>query len=1079
MVGFHSGRKVFLAALVQLFSSFIAFFPFVPQRSTVANEVSTPTEQKGGDAGDRGSMSRKTFRTLGGGKAKGSKSRASALQFEHLESRLLFSATPVNLAVPLEAASPAAVHQAPALGLQGGSVPPLDVHWGTVVLAGADFSVGAYVTAQLNAELIGDGPANAALQWSQVSGPGHATFSNPAALNSTVQFDTAGSYVLNLTATIGAVTKSDQLMVSVTAANVINIDQAWLTAQGPGPYYLNQQGKTYVLQTDVATPGTAFAITAANVTFDLNGHKITYDNAAPITVPNGGFETGSGTSATGWDFTGSSNVAVAAGSFLNDEVYGGAKSLKFSDTTTSTHVVSTGTVTLLANTTYSLSAMFDYGGGNTTAGLRTNPGVVGYVSLVGTGGEPIRTVSFSGSNNRGIQLTEAYFTTDGTDETYHIQVGITGHSPSAYPFYIDDLKIQRTGCYGVAVGAWTGMPLGMYPDITQSGTATNAVVKNGTIVQGQDNGTWCHGIRMMGYSGATGHTISGLNITVGGADSSPIFYYQPTAANSKIFNNTLTSNVLTVTTRDHGDASMIFGAAGDIYNNVLTGGPTGGINTTFNGISNIYGNTISLKARYTNANAIAAGFGSQIHDNIINCGTGVYNSRGIDTWGNTGDLTKPTTRIYNNTIAVQGNAINQEYGGVTGFGVYGIQIESANNVEVYGNTVTAYGVAGEAGFAFRANSDTPGASGSLYVHDNSFIAVSDGTTRAASVKMTTMTATMVRFEDNTLVTNDGIVGLTADTVLKLTRSHITVNTPIANSHPFDKDFGVNPTPPDTALSFVDTVFQDSASRTYFESAICRNSDRYGGAPMNWMAFDEQWTTTIQVKDAGGAALANAQVTITNAQGTQVFSGVSNANGQVVAVLTAFQTQGGTKTSYNSFTAMASINGQQIQQQFTADKVQTVNVQMPVPSGSADAPANDGAASSIRRLSIAEPLVSLPANEVPVISTTGANGTSFLPSGEPNIYFQIFARAWSVPRENTIFVGAQSTKHFGAVQDHGNGRTIAIEGPTAIQGGAHRDRESEETIQDMSLSSHDNSVLAQFDVQIESRDIVLEGNTIAS
>ena len=71
----------------------------------------------------------------------------------------------------------------------------------------------------------------------------------------------------------------------------INLNANWLQQRGPGPYILDQAGATYRLQADVTTHGTAFQVTANNITFDLHGHTITYDNSAPITVPNGGFET--------------------------------------------------------------------------------------------------------------------------------------------------------------------------------------------------------------------------------------------------------------------------------------------------------------------------------------------------------------------------------------------------------------------------------------------------------------------------------------------------------------------------------------------------------------------------------------------------------------------------------------------------------------------------------------------------------------------------------------------------------------------------------------------------------------------
>lgn len=51
---------------------------------------------------------------------------------------------------------------------------------------------------------------------------------------------------------------------------------------GP-PYMLDQAGATYVLTEDIISDGTALAITASDVTVDLNGHRIVYANVA---VPN-------------------------------------------------------------------------------------------------------------------------------------------------------------------------------------------------------------------------------------------------------------------------------------------------------------------------------------------------------------------------------------------------------------------------------------------------------------------------------------------------------------------------------------------------------------------------------------------------------------------------------------------------------------------------------------------------------------------------------------------------------------------------------------------------------------------------
>jgi len=108
-----------------------------------------------------------------------------------------------------------------------------------------------------------------------------------------VTFNSSNS--LTISATVGGTAATTQRNVTVTnpnastdtltngvtvqAYNPLLIDAAWLSANGPAPYWLEQSGATYVLDTDVTTPGTAFYIADTNITFDLNGHTIFYNSA--------------------------------------------------------------------------------------------------------------------------------------------------------------------------------------------------------------------------------------------------------------------------------------------------------------------------------------------------------------------------------------------------------------------------------------------------------------------------------------------------------------------------------------------------------------------------------------------------------------------------------------------------------------------------------------------------------------------------------------------------------------------------------------------------------------------------------
>ncbi|HJQ24187.1 MAG TPA: PKD domain-containing protein, partial [Blastocatellia bacterium] len=92
-----------------------------------------------------------------------------------------------------------------------------------VVNAGADQTITLPATASLNGTATDDGlPQGSTLtyQWSKVSGPGTVTFSNATQLATTASFTAAGTYVLRLTASDGALSASDDVQVTVNPAPV-------------------------------------------------------------------------------------------------------------------------------------------------------------------------------------------------------------------------------------------------------------------------------------------------------------------------------------------------------------------------------------------------------------------------------------------------------------------------------------------------------------------------------------------------------------------------------------------------------------------------------------------------------------------------------------------------------------------------------------------------------------------------------------------------------------------------------------------------------------------------------------------
>ena len=102
----------------------------------------------------------------------------------------------------------------------GSSPAPTPDNKAPVVNAGPDLTIAVSATAELRGSVTDDGkPSNKlTIAWSKVSGPGNVTFANASSPTTTAQFSAAGSYVLRLTASDGALSASDDVSVTVTTA---------------------------------------------------------------------------------------------------------------------------------------------------------------------------------------------------------------------------------------------------------------------------------------------------------------------------------------------------------------------------------------------------------------------------------------------------------------------------------------------------------------------------------------------------------------------------------------------------------------------------------------------------------------------------------------------------------------------------------------------------------------------------------------------------------------------------------------------------------------------------------------------
>lgn len=127
------------------------------------------------------------------------------------------------------------------------------------VSAGPDQSVSISTGATLAGAASDDGlPTNTlTTTWSQLSGPGTATFTNANVLNTQVNFSAIGVYVLRLTASDGALSATDDVQITVNpapgdAAIDFGGTNAYVTFGNPAELHLN----TFTIETRFRRDGT-------------------------------------------------------------------------------------------------------------------------------------------------------------------------------------------------------------------------------------------------------------------------------------------------------------------------------------------------------------------------------------------------------------------------------------------------------------------------------------------------------------------------------------------------------------------------------------------------------------------------------------------------------------------------------------------------------------------------------------------------------------------------------------------------------------------------------------------------------
>lgn len=428
-----------------------------------------------------------------------------------------------------------------------------------------------------------------------------------------------------------------------------NIDSAWLTANGPAPYVIQDSNETYQLQQNVTTDGPAFVIKdSATVTLDLNGFTLTYDNTfeSGLTLTNWDFSSGD---STGWDFTntdgqtqvltgghtGTANGSLRAPnpgaySVIWDVVGGSATQ----------YIESNSTVTLTANETYFLGFWHNDQGFSQAGGwFKVTMAIQGTAISFsyGSGG----TI---GSSRAG-QVVGAYFrpTSNTTGKVRVTVQKINSPSGNICTGMLFVRGALRHGvCCPTAASTTSSPSWGKTPYAGSASDSTNISIVNGTIIQGAGRSimsscihneaktqSWCTDVTArtngyvdsVAYFGRWGnkHTISGCTFE---GDAATAF----------------------ITDRDNRRGFVCWLAGGDCWGTTITNstiryGVQGGL--WFKGGNDsdpviINGLTIEkLHTKYVNGFAAAFGgqdVGSEFKNSLIDTWQGgdtQYGSRGI------------------------------------------------------------------------------------------------------------------------------------------------------------------------------------------------------------------------------------------------------------------------------------------------------------------------------------------------------------------------------------------------------------------------------------------------------------------
>jgi len=665
--------------------------------------------------------------------------------------------------------------------------------------------------------------------------------------------------------------------VTITTDTAIIIDSDWLTANGPAPYYLNQAGQTYRLATNVTADGTAFAMTADNVTLDLDTYEIRFATSALLPLLNPSFAT----DLSDWDFSGASGATWIAGTFTPATAFetgGGSVQITVAAGTTK-YFETDYDLTLLAGKTYALAFWTSV--------------VTGITATVG--GVSIGTVS---GNKLGTHAVSTAYK-PSTNTTGRLRITMANTSATSRTYYIDDFVFGLVRQHGVCLPHVSGTAnLEGTPGVTGSKGLNCSIIGTAGSKIIQNSGS---------YDCSCAYIRSGTNFTINGPiefqlhEDGVMGLYGKCVMAEYAINPTLTGglklNALSRRIRNRelydGHAVTLTVQNGDVTVDGVESmsAPGGVIACSSNGstasdcvVKNISG---VFQAKFTNGFFLTfrtwTGTGEIQVENITFDATsdGTAGGRFIHL-----DSCSVPISLTGNVCVNREQPNNQEYGGPVAGGAWGLQIENqASGITVDGDSYTLIGENGGAPLRLKGNPFNASITNSDAIVDVSAI-VSGKWSHCIAVESTALSEATLN--NLNLVTNAGLLqtGQSNTGTLLIEDSTFRYINDGFLTKPFRREWLGS-----GLFIFRNLDFYDSGSRDYVQSGW--TSLGSGTPTTTTVSFDEECTLTFT---DGVTPLVGVAITIVDANESIVFGpAVTNASGQISGTFTWFTTTRTTTT----------------------------------------------------------------------------------------------------------------------------------------------------------------------------------------